>query len=74
MKAKNKFDDRLKVLNYPQPVHDAFVKTVDGLDLAVTAAKELFGDEARPEHALEIYRLALAAMDPDSPLPRTRDR
>ena len=74
MKADNEFDRRLKLLNYPEPVHDAFAKTVDGLDLAVTAAQTLFGDQARPEHALEIYRLVLAAMTPDNPLPGTRDK
>jgi hypothetical protein len=57
MRIDNPFDRKLEAIRSlaPECVVEASVYVTDTLDLCRTSAESVFGDEATPELALEIY-------------------
>lgn len=61
MKIDNPFDAALKTRNVREPFLGAAVDVADTLELAWDAARAVFEDAARPEHAIAVARLMLEA-------------
>ena len=67
MDANNPFDNALS--HIPDDIKDLAVFVVDTLDLCWKGAKAVFGDQAKPEHAFEIYDRLMSRYDAQSTNP-----
>lgn len=61
MRYDNAFDRALESRKIKEPWRAAAVDVTDTLDLAWVAAKEIFDERAKPEHAIAIAELMLRA-------------
>lgn len=54
---KNLFEERLDEMGHriPEDVREAITFINDTLELSWLAVKEIFGDKAIPEHAMQLY-------------------
>ncbi|MEI2772522.1 MAG: hypothetical protein ABTR54_16500 [Candidatus Competibacter sp.] len=60
MQADNPFDRALEIRKgIPDSMRNAAIYVTDTLDLSWAAAQAVFGDQARPEHALKLLELFL---------------
>lgn len=58
----NAFDRALESRKIKEPWRGAAVDVAETTDLAWVAAKQIFGDQAKPEHAIAITELMLRAV------------